>query len=542
LNERVLSCFLKNSSSLERSMSGISARWLLLIFPSLLAVPVCAQQPPPARMEETSARATSAPAPAIAKMPHKVLFGTLPVATRSNDAKKLLETAVDQYENVLLDDAISTAKQATAKDPHFALAFAVWSYAASHAQPNPQALQRAKALAPSATPDERLLIDWMVDVEQGDLLPAIGAMNDLLARFPNDKHIVYLTAEWLYFQQDYDRAREMLSKVTQIDPNFPPALNMLGYAYVETGIPDPQKAIACLKRYAAVQPNQPNPQDSLGEVSRLVGDDPGSLEHFSAALRIISTFFSSQVGLGDTYTLMGNYVRARTEYDKAREIAANLRDRFHADFQKASVYFWEGQPEQGRKALDTLLIEARNQKEPYAQYEVGFARAALSGDLATEISKLQDLETVFQNPVPGMGEPDRAMSLSIILREEVRAASLSGRSDVQQESIAKLERAAATSRNLIIEDSYDSARGYFLLAQGDAANAADELAGDPHSPLAIQALAVAADKTGDSSTADIARTRLKVFRAPTVEWYLVTHPSQCDGCSPTRTAGTGRTR
>jgi len=522
-------------------MSRLSARWLLLIFPSLLAVPVCAQQPPPARMEEASSRSATPAAP-VAPIAHKALFGTLPVATRSNDARKLLETAIDQYENVLLDRATSAARQATEKDPHFALAFAVWSYAASHAQPNPQALQRAKALAPSATPDERLLIDWMVDVEQGDLLPAIGAMNDLLARFPNDKHIVYLTAEWLYFQQDYDRAREMLSRVTQIDPNFPPALNMLGYAYVETGIPDPQKAIACLKRYAAVQPNQPNPLDSLGEVSRLVGDDQASLEHFTAALKIITNFYSSQVGLGDTYTLMGDYPRARAEYDKAHHIATNARDRFHADFQKILVYFWEGQPEQGRKALDTLLIEARNQKEPYAQYEVGFGRAALAGDLATEILKLQDLEALFQNPVPGMAEPDRAMSLSIILREEVRAASLSGRSDVQQASIAKLERAAATSRNLIIEDSYDSARGYFLLAQGDAANAADELAGDPHSPLAIQALAVAADKTGDSSTADVARTRLKVFRAPTVEWYLVTHPSQCDGCSPTRTAGTGRTR
>jgi tetratricopeptide (TPR) repeat protein len=523
-------------------MSRISARWLLLIFPSLFAVPACAQQPPPARMEETSSRSATPAAP-VAPIAHKaLLFGTLPVATRSNDARKLLETSIDQYENVLLDRATYNARQATEKDPHFALAFAIWSYAASHSQPNPQALQRAKALAPSATPDEHLLINWMVDVEQGDLLPAIGAMNDLLARFPNDKHVLYLTAEWLYFQQDYDRAREMLSKVTQIDPNFPPALNMLGYAYVETGVPDPQKAIACLKRYAAVQPNQPNPQDSLGEVSRLVGDDQASLEHFTAALRIITNFFSSQVGLGDTYTLMGDYPRARAEYDKAHEIATNPRDRFHADFQKASVYFWEGQPELGRRALDELLTQARSQKESYAQFEIGFGAAALSADMATEISKLHELEALFQNPVAGMSEPDRALSLSVILREQVRAASLSGRADVQQASIAKLERAAALSRNLIVEDSYDSARGFFLLSQGDAANAVDELAGDPHSPLAIQALAVAADKAGDSATAEMARTRLKVFRAPTVEWYLVTHPSQCDRCSPTRTAGNGRTR
>jgi len=47
-------------------------------------------------------------------------------------------------------------------------------------------------------------------------------MNDLLARFPNDKHVLYLTSEWVYMQQDYDRARKMMEKIIEIDPNFPP--------------------------------------------------------------------------------------------------------------------------------------------------------------------------------------------------------------------------------------------------------------------------------------------------------------------------------
>jgi tetratricopeptide (TPR) repeat protein len=506
-------------------MSRFSARWLFLIFPSLLAVPVCSQQPPPSRVEETAARSASLPAAAVAPVGHNSLFGTLPVETRSNDARKLLETAIDQYENVMLDMSTSTARRATEKDPHFALAFAVWSYAASHSQPNPEALQRTKALLPRATPDEKLLINWMVDAQQGDLLPAIGAMNDLVARFPNDKHVLYLTAEWLYFQQDYDRAMQRLAKVIQIDPNFPPALNMLGYGYIETGVPDPAKALSCLKRYAAIQPSLPNPEDSLAEVSRLVGDDQGALHHYTAALKIITNFYSSQVGLGDTYTLMGDYAKARIEYDKAHSIATNSRDRFHADFQKTMVYFWEGQPEQGHKALDALLLEARRQKEPYAQYEAGFASAALAGDIPTEILKLRDLEAQFQHPVAGMSEPDRMLPLSTILREEARVAALGGIADVGQASVAKLERESALTRNLIVENSYDSAQGYVLLAQGDAANAADQLAGDPHSPLAIQSLAVAEDKAGNTAVADAARARLKFFRAPTVEWYLVSHPS-----------------
>ena len=66
-----------------------------------------------------------------------------------------------------------------------------------------------------------------------------------------------------------------------------------------------------------------------------------------------------------------------------------------------------------------------------------------------------------------------------------------------------------------------------MFAQGDFANAADELATDPHSPLALQQLAIAQEKLGNASAAESIRTRLKYQRAPTVEWYLtITHQHQ----------------
>jgi tetratricopeptide (TPR) repeat protein len=335
-------------------------RCLLALSLSLPALAASAQTPA-AHVEQASrkeATPASTPAPAVAPIPRHALFGSLPIGLRSEEARKLLEKSLDQYENELIELAVINAHQAAQKDSRSAVAFALWSYAASRATPAPEALQHAKALAPKAPADEQLLVNWLVDVQQADNIAAIGAMNDLLARFPNDKHVLFLTSEWLYGQQDYDRARRMQEKLVQIDPNFPPALNMLGYIYIQTGDPDPAKAISCLKRYAALQPSQPNPQDSLGEVLRFAGDDQGSLEHFSAALKIITNFITSQVGLGDTRTLMGDYAKARTEYDKGIAMATNSRDRFHAEFQKALVDFWEGHPEQGRQGLDSLLEKA----------------------------------------------------------------------------------------------------------------------------------------------------------------------------------------
>ena len=501
-------------------MNRCSARVLLLIFPSFLGCPAWAQSPPP-RVEVAKARNTSSAAK-VAPIARQQLFGGIPVSTRSQEARKFVELSLDKYENHIVDGALSNARRAIQKDPQFALGYAALSLASLGSIPDSAALGRAKALLPHATPDEQLLIRWMTSISDRDLLPAISAMNDLLKRYPNNKHVLYILADWLYSQQDYDRSRQMLETVRQLDPDFPPALNLLGYAYIQTGAPDPAKAIASLQRYAEVLPNSPNPQDSLGEVLRLSGDDQGSLDHYSAALQIDPTYISSRYGLGDTATLMGNYLRARTEYDEAIAIANNPRDRSHSEFQKALVYFWEGQPAEGRNALDALNEKVQQQKEPYSQFEIAFGRAMLAADPSVELAQLRWLETWLQDSVDGLTEVDRDSSLAQVLRERVRISARRGELALAEASVRRLEHLADLSRDLLVVNSYESARGYLLAAKGDLAAAVDELTADPRSLLVLEQLAATQEKLGNASAAEATRTRIKYLRAPTVEAYLLT--------------------
>jgi tetratricopeptide (TPR) repeat protein len=535
-------------------MNRLVARLGVLALPALLATQVLAQQPqtqsvPTSRVEQAAHKeAVPALKPAAAHRAAKTgaitpgtphaLFGVFPIAARSDEARKLVEKSIDQYENVLLDNSVATAKQATVRDPKFALAYAVWGYAANRTQPAPEAIKHARALLPSAVPDEQLLVNWLLYVQEANNLAAINAMNDLRGRYPADKHVLYLTAEWLYFQQDYARAKKGFERILDIDPNFPPALNMLGYAYVESGDPEPDKAVKFLKRYAALEADQPNPEDSLGEVLRFAGDDAGSIEHYSAALKITPNFYSSNVGIGDTRTLMGDYAGARAQYDKVIAAATNPRDKLHAQFQKSLTYFWEGQPEEGRKALHATLESARHQKEPYEQFEAGLALAQLAENNAAALEQLKSLEASIEKPVAGMSEPDRNVSMGQVLREEARFASANSQPEVAQDAISKLERYAAITRDLIVENNYESARGFALFAQGDFANAVDELTTDPHSPIALQQLALGYDKLNAAGEAQTIRTRLKYQRSPTVEWYLVTHPSVAAKSAPATTAST----
>ncbi|GAC1634848.1 MAG: hypothetical protein NVS9B14_11370 [Candidatus Acidiferrum sp.] len=509
-------------------MRALLSKFHLLIFPAALAAATAAQTPQ--HVADASARSTTSSAH-VHPLARNNVFGVFAVSSKSLEARKLVENAIDQYENVLLDQSVSSAKLATQKDPNFALAYAVLSFASRRGEPNSEARLKARELAKTAPSEEKLLVKWLTSVEDENLLPAIVSMNDLLAKFPNDKHVLYLTSEWLYFQQDYDRSRTMMEKILTIDPNFPPALNMLGYSWVETGNPDPAKAIGYLKKYAAVQPAQPNPEDSLGEVSRFVGDDQGSLEHYTRALKINPNFITSQIGLGDTSTLMGNYSRAREEYEKAEVIATNPRDLFHIAYQRALVFFWEDKSDEGLRALDTLAVRAEQAKEPYAYYEISLGRALLTTNAAEQLHRIEYLETKYSSPLDGMSEGDRNPSLAEILRDEVRVHFQLGHSDEAQSAIKRLEKLASSSRDLIVSGDYDSVLGLVHMKKDDFAGAVDGLSSDAHSPLMVQQLAIAQERAGDKAGAEKTKLRLKYLRAPTVEWFLVSHSVADQGAS-----------
>ena len=501
-------------------MNRMSQRSLALIFPLLFAVQAIEAQVKPPHVQETKSRAAGTPR--LAPVP-LLLFGAIPVSTRSQEARKLAELALDKYEDVMIDDAVVQAQHATEKDHDFALGYAVLSFTSRRVVPNAAALARAKALLPRATPDEQLLVRWMTSIQDRNLLPAIASMNDLLKRYPRNKHVLYLTSEWLYSQQDYERAQKMMESVLQLDPDFPPVLNMLGYAYIEDGHPDPVRAVTSLKRYAELDPSSPNPEDSLGEVLRYTGDDQGSLKHYGAALQIDPTFFTSQLGLGDTLTLMGKYEDARLEYDEAIKISTSQRDLLHASYQKALVYFWEGHSEEGRNALAVLAKEAAERKEPYAQFEIGLGSAMLAGDHSSELQQLHALEERLQNAADAMIGADRGGALAAVLCEEARVASAHGLREVAEQAISTLAQFAAQSGDVVVGNNYETARGYLLLSQGSLSDAADELAASRRSPLAVQQLAIAQTKLGDSSAAAETITQLKYQRGPTVAWYLVGH-------------------
>jgi tetratricopeptide (TPR) repeat protein len=390
------------------------------------------------------------------------------------------------------------------------------------------ARERAKALAPKTTLGEQLMIAWISKVQEGDFIGGISAMNDMLEMYPHDKHLIYLAGNWLLLENADDQAQKILEKALAIDKKFPAALNDL--AYVAARNREFAKAFAAMDRYVALLPNEPNPHDSYGELLRMAGNFVGSLQHYRAALKIDPDFVTSQVGLGDTYALMGNQEQARIEYDKAIRQAHNEADRLAYSMQKAMTWVRDGNFAEADNTFQEIAQMAHAGDQDLQEAQAYRHLAEYQTDDKVALKYIQDAEDSLQHS-NAISKADKDEELSRILRNRSVRAAQAGDSALADRSLKQLEAMAAGSRNRVIQSSYNGAAGTLLMEQaktdqknfdekklGEAISYLEE---DQDNPFTLELLVQAYYQTNQSDKLAQAEGRLRGTNVPTMEQALV---------------------
>ncbi len=185
---------------------------------------------------------------------------TLPVTTSSPAARKEFEHAMVDLELLRRTDALDDLRNAVKRDPKFAQAYILISHLAHDPNEELATRSRAQQLAPSVTKGERLLIRWLSGVQENNYVPAIAAMNDLLAMYPQDHRTAFLAGRWLVHQRRYEQGVFVWSTRSPCFADYPAAINELAYAYAYSR--NFEKAFGLMERYVELQPDQPNPYDS----------------------------------------------------------------------------------------------------------------------------------------------------------------------------------------------------------------------------------------------------------------------------------------
>jgi tetratricopeptide (TPR) repeat protein len=252
----------------------------------------------------------------------------------------------------------------------------------------------------------------------------------------------------------------------------------------------------------------------------MAGEFDSALQHYNAALKIDPDFVSSQLGLADTYAVMGNQDQARIEYDKAIRFAHNESDRLAYSIQRAMTYVRDGNYAEADKQLlevaETAHAKEHDLQEAQALREMAEYQA--DDNAALKHLKLAEEALSHRNTISAS---DRDEELSRILRNRAVRAERSGNHELAEKSLQQLEALANGSRNRVIQSSYQGAMGSLLMDQKKYEEAIEHLEEDQDNPFTMDLLVQAYYQTAQNDKLHEIEVKLRGTNVPTVEQAVV---------------------
>jgi tetratricopeptide (TPR) repeat protein len=296
--------------------------------------------------------------------------GKIPITTSSEEAKQNFIKGRDLTEVLQGQESLQYLTKAIQADTTFALAYLTRSAFQPTAKDFFNDLNKAVSLAGNASQGEQLMISGFEAGINANPVKQKEDYEKLVSLYPQDERAHNLLANYYFGQFEDQKAIDEYKKAADINPNYTPTYNSLGYAYRRVeNYTESEKAF---QKYIDLIPNDPNPYDSYAELLLKEGKYDAAIENYQKALSHNSWFVSSKVGIAAAYMYKGNYEEARKELQQLFVSARNDGEKRTALFNMAVTYADEGKP-------DMALTEMEKE---YAIAEKENDYGNMSGDLA----------------------------------------------------------------------------------------------------------------------------------------------------------------
>ena len=441
------------------------------------------------------------------------------ISTKSPQAHAFFEKGMAKMEMLHIQDGLESFRSSVKADPNFALGHIVLMFFTQDPTEKVAELDKALATRANTNAEEKLVVDWLANQAQAHWIPAIQAMNEALEKYPHDKHLHWLAGWWLLVDHNQSqRAVSLFEKVMQIDPKFADAYNEAAYCYARMGNFD--KAFADIKHYSELVPNEPNPQDSFAEISRMAGRFEDALTHYRMSLKIDPSFTESQLGLGDTYALMGQEERAREEYAKAIAAGSPVQ-KVTWGLQSAATFVREGNLAAADKAFAEVAQQAHEKDFANLESEAYRSMSFYQLEGAASLNLLAKAEAVLKEdhkvPQSLLNE-----QLASVLRTRVERALHDGNKELATAALKQLQALSdANGADGLIATAFHAASGEAALAAGNFADAVNQLEEDDSNAISMRSLITAYEKNGQDGNARRLSAKLAALNVPVIEQAVV---------------------
>jgi tetratricopeptide (TPR) repeat protein len=251
----------------------------------------------------------------------------------------------------------------------------------------------------------------------------------------------------------------------------------------------------------------------------MAGKLDAALEQYRMSIRIDPNF-GSEVGVADTYALMGKEREAREEYDRAIVFAPSNGDKVQRELQSAVTWIRENNRKQADRALSDVARHAHAAGLARLEAEAQRILGMYEPDSKAAMKHLQSAQDALREEHE-ISASDRDEEQARILR--VRVTRWVEVQDMESASnaVKQLETMTGTSRSQLIQLCYHGAAGTLLVAQGKFGEAIPHLEEGATDPESMRLLWQAYNSTGAAAQAQAVASKLAALNLPTVEQALV---------------------
>jgi tetratricopeptide (TPR) repeat protein len=290
------------------------------------------------------------------------------VTTPSLEAFQLYSEGLEAERNFRRADAQRLYEQAVQVDPDFAMAqyqLSRIAYALGDDNLGDEYMEKVRQHLDRLPERQRLLIQadetyW----EMGKAEEAVELFETLIARYP-DEQDAYFELRVIYGQLNQpEKALATLQRGVEAIPSAGRLHNEYGYDLLRAGrFPE---GLRELETYARLNPDEPNPQDSLAEAYLITGQPEKAIEKFSRVLEIDPNFGPSYSGRAWALAALGRY-------DEALADRAALPDVTNPFFSPATLLY-----------VDAFVLSRLGRYvEAEQKAQQGIELATTQGDLPT---------------------------------------------------------------------------------------------------------------------------------------------------------------
>jgi serine/threonine protein kinase/tetratricopeptide (TPR) repeat protein len=284
------------------------------------------------------------------------------LTTSSMEAYSYFLRGRDDYENFYHADAKKFLEKAVSIDPTFAVAYLYLGKVAAELydmKSRSEAFEMAKKFSARATEKERLYIEaaYAGSIEKNSE-KQFRLLEELAKKYPQEKQVHFEIGSYFDARNKNPEAIAEYEKAVSLDPNFGSALNAAGYAYANIG--NFEKAIHSLELYAAKNPGQANPIDSIAELYFRMGKFDLAKAKYQEALEIRPDFTSSCRGLAYIFAVQENYPETRRWIEEFITRAPTASEKMEGQWLKAFFDYFLGRWNDGR--TESLAVKEQAEK------------------------------------------------------------------------------------------------------------------------------------------------------------------------------------